>query len=184
MDITKLSNVIDLSKSVSQARFAELIGISQPAVSDLVNRGILPRGASAGEWLLAYTARLREQAAGRKGDGDATLDLVAERARLAKEQADAKAMDNAIRRRELAPVSVISATFAEFASRIVPILEGLPIQLRRKCNLDAAALDVVTEEIVKARNEAAGLLDVLMEKVDESLANSGQRAAVEADDVR
>ena len=55
--------MLDLASPVTQARFAEVVGITQPAVSDLCARDILREGGSVGEWLHDYCARLREQAA-------------------------------------------------------------------------------------------------------------------------
>lgn len=74
--------MIDLQARSTQAAFGSLVGISQPAVSDLVSRGILRDGESVGEWLKAYCGNLREQAAGRLASGD--LDLATERAGLAR----------------------------------------------------------------------------------------------------
>jgi phage terminase Nu1 subunit (DNA packaging protein) len=85
---------------MSQADFASLVGISQPAVSQLLSRGII-KGNSVREWVLDYCTHLREIAAGRAGKQGDGLDLVSERARLAKAQADAQEMKNLTDRREL-----------------------------------------------------------------------------------
>lgn len=77
--------VVDLSMTMTQAAFGQLVGISQPAVSDFVKVAALGPGVSAGDMLLAYCERLREQAAGRLGE-TMGLDLVQERAALAREQ--------------------------------------------------------------------------------------------------
>jgi phage terminase Nu1 subunit (DNA packaging protein) len=92
---------------MTQKNFADVVGISQPAVSDLVARGVL-KGNSLREWIRSYCAHLREVAAGRAaGNSSGELDLVRERARLAKEQADAQAMKNKADRRELIRVEEI-----------------------------------------------------------------------------
>lgn len=126
MNIKKLSSVIDLEKPIPQARLAALIGISQQGVSDLVNRGVLPRGGSAGVWLLAYTARLREQAAGRIGGGEGVHDLTEERARLAHHQANLAAMDEEVKRKNLIPVEVVTAEWCNQAANIRAKLLNLP----------------------------------------------------------
>ncbi|KQU64576.1 hypothetical protein ASC98_27655 [Rhizobacter sp. Root1238] len=77
---------------MTQEQFGDLVGISQQAVSELLGRAILQAGQPAATWLRAYTKHLREQAAGRGADGE----LARERARLAREQADRVAMDNAV----------------------------------------------------------------------------------------
>ena len=62
--------MIDLSAQLKQAEFGELVGISQPAVSDLLARGVLTDGESGGVWLKQYCRHLREIAAGRATNGD------------------------------------------------------------------------------------------------------------------
>ena len=141
---------------MTQGQFAELVGVTQQAISDLVNRGTLRRGDTAGAWLISYCANLREQAAGRASTGD--LDLVQERARLAKEQADKVAMANAVERRELAPVSLMEVILAKLGRQIIGILEALPVELKRNCpHLTADDIKTIQAEIIKARNYAANI---------------------------
>lgn len=70
---------INLSNTVTQEAFGEMVGISQQTASELLTREVLVQGGSAGEWLRSYTSHLREMAAGRAASGD--LDLSGERAR-------------------------------------------------------------------------------------------------------
>jgi phage terminase Nu1 subunit (DNA packaging protein) len=92
----------------SQAEVAEHLFLNQASVSDLVRRGVLAKVARGAYDLVAcrkaYILHIREQAAGRAAvtaeDGEELLDLVQQRARLAKEQADKTAMENAARRAE------------------------------------------------------------------------------------
>lgn len=145
--------MFDLSSQVSQQAFGALVGISQPAVSDLISRGVLVNGGAAGEWLIAYCAHIREIAAGRATNGD--LDLATERARLASEQADKVAMQNAIMRREYAPVSLLAHSVAKTGRQIAVILEAIPVQLKRRSSISIEDLEYITTDIVKARNLAA-----------------------------
>jgi len=142
-----------LSRPVTQEQFGDLVGVSQPVVSDLLARGILLAGQPAATWLRAYTKHLREQAAGRGADGE----LARERARLAREQADRVAMDNAVSRRELAPVSVLELVLAKMAGDVGSLLQGLVPRLRRRAELTGEALRILDEEITKARNRAAAM---------------------------
>lgn len=64
---------IDLDKKATQAAFAKLAGISQQAVSKLIDKGILVKGQTLREWLLFYCDRLREEAAGRAGADQVSL---------------------------------------------------------------------------------------------------------------
>ncbi|AXK39630.1 terminase small subunit [Crenobacter cavernae] len=145
-----------LSRQGYQAEFGQLVGISQPAVSDLISRGILAQGAYLSDWLLSYCAHIREQAAGRASSGD--LDLVQERARLAKEQADKVAMLNARLRRELAPVWVLEIALAGVARQVAGVLEAIPVNLKRNSDtISTKDLDFITREIITARNLAASV---------------------------
>lgn len=146
----------DLTRPMKQAEFGDLVGISQPAVSDLVRRRVLLDGASGDEWLLAYCDHLREVAAGRGGDN--ALELAAERARLAKEQADKIAMANAVTRGELAPAHLLEEVLAKAGARAGRILETIPGMLRRRLpQLTADDIAEVARIVAKARNIAAGM---------------------------
>jgi len=142
-----------LSLPVTQEQFGDMVGVSQPVVSDLLTRGILLAGQPAATWLRAYTKHLREQAAGRGADGE----LARERARLAREQADRVAMDNAVNRRELAPVSVLELVLAKMAGDVGSLLQGLVPRVRRRVDLPGEALRILDEEVTKARNRAAAM---------------------------
>ncbi|MFS8930957.1 terminase small subunit [Cupriavidus taiwanensis] len=146
----------DADRAVTQAAFAELVGISQPAVSELVGRGTLTRGASLRRWLVEYCENLREQAAGRASTGD--LDLIQERAALAREQRIKIAMVNQQMQKELAPVAVLEAVLAKVGRQIATKLEAIPVQIKRRTTtLSAEDIDLITEEITKARNIAAAI---------------------------
>lgn len=148
--------MIDLDAKVTQAEFGRLVGISQPAVSNFVSRGVLHDGDSAGAWLHAYCEHLREMAAGRVASGD--LDLAAERAALARAQRERIEMANAVTRRELAPVSVIAEVLARVGRQIASILEALPPAIKRRAlSLTPDDLLEIEKEIVKARNLAASI---------------------------
>ena len=148
--------MIDLAVSPTQTAFGDLVGISQPAVSDLVSRGILRDGESAQQWLWSYTSHLREMAAGRATEGG--LDLATERARLASEQADRVAMQNAVTRRDLAPVAFMEACLAQVGRQIASKLEAIPVNLKmRSTSISEQDLTFVEQAISEARNAAAGM---------------------------
>lgn len=148
--------VIDLARPMTQADFGSLVGITQPAVSDLQSRGVLAPGATAGVWLLAYTEHLREMAAGRGGEGG--LELARERARLAKEQADKVAMQNAVTRGELAPAHVLEEVLARAGARAGRVLETIPGEIKRRApQLTSDDISAIARIVAKARNVAAGL---------------------------
>ena len=144
--------VVDTDEPATQAAFGDLVGVTQQQVSALVDRGVLDREATLGRWLLAYTANLREQAAGR------SAMQANERARFEKLKADRQEMINAQMRGELVPVDLLEQILADGARRIVVLLEALPARFVRELpNVDPVALALLQDEIARARNEAAEL---------------------------
>lgn len=116
------------------------------------------KGATLGDWLKDLVDRLGESAAGREGESG-EFNLVDERARLAAEQADKVAMDNAVRRGELAPRALLESALSEAVQRVVPILESIPAQVKRSSSgIKARELATVKREIDKARTAMAEAL--------------------------
>src|SRR5471032_268511 len=116
--------MVDLTGTMTQTAFGDLVGISQQAVSDLLRRDVITAGDPARAWLQSYCTHLREQAAGRAAAGD--LDLAGERAALARVQRERIEMQNAVTRRELAPVSLLEFALAAMAQKVAGILEAIP----------------------------------------------------------
>lgn len=169
LDENSAGKYFNLKDAITQKQFGDLVGISQQAVSGLLNRGVLITGQSGHQWLMAYCSQLREQAAGRMGaDGDG--DLVTERTRLAKEQADGQALKNAIQRKEYAPVTMISSVLADAGRQIAAILETIPKNIKRQsAGLTAQDYELLQTEIVRARNIAASIEVDLSELDDGSI---------------
>lgn len=101
---------------------------------------------------IAYIRKLREEAAGRGGNGP--LDLAQERAALAREQRMGQAIKNAVARREYAPVGVLSDILGMAASAVVDRFDQLEGLLRKAApDLPDEAKTVVMQVIAGARNE-------------------------------
>ena len=124
---------------LNQADIAAHLDLSQQAVSDLIGRKILPKQKGGpvrtlDDYRAAYIRHLREMAASRVGSDD-TLDLVNERARLAKEMADGQAMKNAQRRGELIEIDAAVREFGEslaiIRTRLLAIPSGHAARLAR-----------------------------------------------------
>ena len=146
--------VTDLDSTMTQAAFGGLVGISQPAVSDMQSRGVLRPGDTARVWLLAYCEHLRQVAAGRDPDGE----LSTERARLARETADKVAMANALTRRELAPVATLEVVLADVARQVATRLDALVPQVRRRLpDLPPSVLAQISAEIHACRDLCAAV---------------------------
>lgn len=145
-----------LKAPATQAEIADLLGITQQAVSAIEHAGVCARDMTLAAWLRSYTSHLREIAAGRLAAGD--LDLATERAGLAKAQRERIEMQNAVTRRELAPVYLIEEVLAKAGARVAGILDTIPGQVRRRLpELPASELEAIRGEIAKARNVAAAI---------------------------
>lgn len=143
-----------LDQTVSQAEFAQMIGVSEARVSQLVSEGIIVRGDTAHEWLIGYCERLRDQAAGRAGSESGGLDLVQERAALAREQRIAQALKNDTARGEYAPIGLLTDVLATAGAAVVDRFEQLDGALRKACpDLPDEARTTIMTVIASARNE-------------------------------
>lgn len=146
--------LIDLGKQVLQAELAALVDVSQQAISALMVEGKLPNSGTLGDVLHAYCHRLRDQAAGRMGGEVGGLDLVQERAALAREQREGQAIKNAVARREYAPVGLLSDVLGMASSSVVDRFDQLEGSLRKACpDLPDEAKTTVQQVIAAARNE-------------------------------
>ena len=143
-----------LDRSMSQTEFSNLVGVNQSTVSRLLSDGVIRSDSTGLTWIRDYIARLREQAAGRMSqDGDG-LDLVQERAALAREQRISMEIKNAVARGEYAPISLLSEVLALASQAVVERFEQLPGALRKVCpDLPEAARDQVLATIADARNQ-------------------------------
>lgn len=131
-----------------------MVGVTQPAISVMVSEGKLPGAGTLGEVLQAYCQRLRLQAAGRMGDEVGGLDLVQERAALAREQREGQAIKNAVARKDFAPVGLLADVLGMAASAVVDRFDQLEGALRKACpDLPDDAKTTVQSVIAAARNE-------------------------------
>lgn len=146
--------VIDLAAPATQSDVAMVVGVSQQAISALVTEGKLQTAGTLGEVLQAYCQRLRLQAAGRMGDEVGGLDLVQERAALAREQREGQAIKNAVARKEFAPVGLLADVLGMAASSVVDRFDQLEGALRKACpDLPDEAKTTLQSVIASARNE-------------------------------
>lgn len=151
---------IDLNEP-SRPQLAALFGVSSRWIGELRSKGDLPTdGATWAEnleaWLALKGARVD------RGDGD--LDLDEQRARLAKEQADAKEMDNAERRKELASLPDMTVAMTGVIALAMSRLMQVPALVAKSDNslrqrIENAIVDAL-EELSAARvEEMSGGLD-------------------------
>ena len=135
---------------------ADHLDMSPPVVVEMLKKIGLSYDSPLDEIRIAYIRRLREQAAGRFSDGP--LDIMNERARLAKEQADRLELQNAQTRKELAPIVLIEHVLAKAGVRVAGILDAIPGMIRRRSPLlSSSDIDCISAEIAKARNISAAI---------------------------
>lgn len=145
--------LIDLSIQGTQTALAELVGVTQPTISNLMSDGKIPATGTLGELLQAYCQRLRAQASGRIGETPG-LDLVQERAALAREQREGQAIKNAVARKEFAPIGLLADVLGMASSAVVDRFDQLEGALRKACpDLPDDAKTTVQQVIATARNE-------------------------------
>jgi phage terminase Nu1 subunit (DNA packaging protein) len=166
---------MNLRDTCTQVEFAELVGMSQPAVSGLLERKVIVPGASAGQWLLDYVAHLREQAAGRGADGELAYQR-SELARVNRERAEIKL---ALERREYAAVALLEQVLATVGRSISGALEPLHVTLHKRCpSLTAEDLKIIQSEVSKACDLAAtmslAVLDAPVETEDDAVLSDAE----------
>lgn len=150
-----------LDDPITHEAFADIVGVSQQAVSEMVATGILPRTGTGRDWLHAYCKRLRDKAAGRDNDSI----LAQERAALARAQRVGQEMKNAIVAKQYAPIGLMSKLLAEAAQSAVEHLDKLPSVLRMTCpDLPFAARKSLDKALTDARNEVARAVDQFTER--------------------
>lgn len=171
-----------LAQRPTQAEIAEYLDISERRVRELASEwGVDSRDVTLSEWRVRYIRKLREEAAGRAAIGD--LDLVSERARLAKEQADRISMQNAVTRKELAPAELIEEVLSRTGAKAAKLLDTIPGELKRRCpQLTADDVTAIAGTIAKVRNLAAAISLASLEEDEEEgdAADRQQEAATEA----
>lgn len=146
--------LLDLTATGTQADLAELVGVTQPAISVMMSEGKLPPMGTLGFMLHAYCRRLREQAAGRMGEEIGGLDLSQERAALARTMREGHELKNAVTRGTYAPVTLLTEVLASASQSIGERFEQLPGQLKKACpELPDAAREQIMITIAAARNE-------------------------------
>ena len=137
-------------------RLAAVLGIAVQTVRELARRGIIERSARGAydfdASIRGYCAHLREQAAGRASQGQ--YDLATERARLAKEQADAQELKNQQLRGELISAteaeSEWSALMVEGRGRLLATVNAIQMELPHLTRHDLTVVDRVIRAALTA----------------------------------
>jgi terminase small subunit / prophage DNA-packing protein len=126
---------------------ARLWGITRQAVNALARRGIITRkgrGFDRDESTLRYCAHLRELATGRGGEA-AITSATAERARLAKAQADSQELKNAALRGAVLDAGAVEREWADILRTVRAGMLAVPSRAAQRLphltTHDVAAID-------------------------------------------
>lgn len=144
-------------KAPSRTEIAQHLDLSGGAVlRELVAKGILPATGTLDEYRAAYIKHLRGRAAGHVSEDG--LDLTAERARLAKEQADRIAMENAEARGEQARWEDVEAFLVPLLSSMVQRVRAVPAKAAPEAH---GAATIAEAEAAYRRDQDDALRDVV-----------------------
>jgi phage terminase Nu1 subunit (DNA packaging protein) len=137
----------------SQLQIAQHLDISDRRLRELLTEwGIDHRTETLSAMRVRYIRKLREEAAGRASAGD--LDLAQERAALAREQRIRIALQNAVARREYAPITALTDVLAMANASIVSMLDQLDSRIAQTApDLPEATRLAMLNTIAAARNE-------------------------------
>ena len=132
--------------------------MSPPNVQKLIKEGVITKQERGQYDLKAvrkeYIIHMRN-AAGTQNN----LDLAKERARLAKEQADAKEMENAVERGDLVYIENVAKQFELQLTKVRTKLLAVPTKVSPEAHIAATVKEVqslIEAEIVEALNELVG----------------------------
>jgi len=149
------------------AAVAALLGLSSRRINQLVEEGIGVRvdkaTIDAAATIQNYIAHISGKAAGVA----AQLDLDAERARLAKEQADGQALKNAVTRGELLPADEVEREWSDILRRVRSGMLAVTSRVRQRAGLDGATAEILDREIRDA-------LTALADDKDDPPAGAGE----------
>ena len=138
---------------------ANHLGIQQPTLTRLIKEGIIDkqdRGKyEVDDVRLQYLKHIRNLA----GNNNNNLELGAERARLAKEQADAKEMENAVERGDLVYIEKVARQFEQQLTKARNKLLAAPTKVAAEAHAAATVKEVreiIEEAIIEALDELVG----------------------------
>jgi phage terminase Nu1 subunit (DNA packaging protein) len=138
---------------------ANHLGIQQPTLTRLIKEGIIDK-QDRGKYevdavRLQYLKHIRNLA----GNNNNNLELGAERARLAKEQADAKEMENAVERGDLVYIEKVAKQFEQQLTKARNKLLAAPTKVAAEAHAAATVKEVreiIEAAIIEALDELVG----------------------------
>ncbi len=142
---------------ITAKELAELLGVTDRTVRSLHDRGHVVK-ASPGKYKLresvkTYCEAIRGIAAGRGGESG-VRELTTERARLAKEQADAQELKNLILRRDHVPANEVEREWATVLKRVRSGVMAVPSRVQQSAaHLTVQDIEAFDHELRQALSE-------------------------------
>lgn len=150
-----------LGQPCTQQELADLVGVTQGAISRHITAGHIPRDGTALEQIRAYVAHLTAEAERQTGDG--ILSLPAERAALARAQRKAWDMKNKAMEAEYAPTALLQQVLATASADMAANIDQLDEQIRQAVpDLPEPAWAVIQHICGKARRDWIGFTSRLV----------------------
>lgn len=149
----------ELPGDIGIEQFAELIGMSQRGAEALVEREVIQRTqrgmVDLRAAMKAYSAHMREKAGGRKDETPSVL--TDERARLARANADAAELKNAITRKNYIPAADAERLWSDTLRKIKSSIMSVPSRLRQQLPaMTAAESQIIDRELRESLRELGG----------------------------
>jgi len=162
--------ITNLDEPLTQDHFAFLVGLSRPRIGQLIDAGVLTRGATGRQWLLEYCERIRVTASGReeKEPDEGALDLNKEKALLARAQRFGHEDKRKVHQGLYASITLLADVLATASAAVVAKFEQLEGTLRKVCpDLPDPARQAIMQTIAAARNEwVRSTAELISAKVD------------------
>lgn len=142
-----------LDTRCDQKTLAQVVGLSEARISQLMKDGVMQRGDTLGEQILAYCENIREVAGGRS-PGEGELDPAQEKAKLDRERRMGQRIKNLQALGEWAAIPLLEKTLAKASAAMASKLEALPGEIMKLVpDLPFEAVEVMRKAIAKARND-------------------------------
>lgn len=138
------------------AAIAGLLGLSARRINQLEQEGIAVRIAPGTFDATATVQNYIRHVSGKAGSTTVNLDLNAEKARLAREQADGQALKNAQSRGELLLADDVERTWSDACRRLRSEMLAVTGRVRAATGLEAADAAVLDMEIRDALTALSG----------------------------
>ena len=142
-----------LDTQCDQKTLAQVLGLSEARISQLMKDGVMQRGDTIGEQILAYCENVREVAGGRS-PCEGELVPAQEKAKLDRERRMGQRIKNLQALGEWAAIPLLEKTLAKASAAMASKLEALPGELLKIApDLPFEAVEALRKAIAKTRND-------------------------------